>query len=342
MNSIGLGILIILGVVAAVILYRLLKPYFIKYDTTITVNGGLGSGKTLTCVKIAIVLIRKQRIKIWAFNHIKQPIQKFVFSKINNHRIKQNTKHIKDKNWKIKTLIKIPTKIKKPLLYSNIPIHFKKHMWSRKREWSVKLEAPQLILLKEIREYSVVFVDELAQFVNQFNWKEEIIQNNVNEWITYFRHYIGGYFITNSQATDDIVVQIRRKLNQAIWCFNFKKYGWPIPLFYTIRMCDILLNDQIGTVSTTFIEENTKLHFGLFPPRNTYNTRCYKPRYENVYIKENADTIDKINKNKKERWKQLTTTQVIRLMQYDSPLDSIRTEQEKKEQWEKGERIWKN
>ena len=63
MNGITLAVTIIVGVVALFILYKILKPYFIKYDSTLAVVGGLGSGKTLTEVKIAIVLIRKQRLR---------------------------------------------------------------------------------------------------------------------------------------------------------------------------------------------------------------------------------------------------------------------------------------
>ena len=125
-------------------------------------------------------------------------------------------------------------------------------------------------------------------------------------------------------------IQIRRKLNQAVWCFDFKK--WFFGLFYTIRMCDIMLGDQITTMSTTYIEENTKLHFGLFPPKKTYDTRCYSGRYQNIYKKYEPE----------ERYKKLKTNKVLRLMQYTSPLDDTTTEETKKQQWKDGEKIWKN
>lgn len=226
---------------------------------------------------------------------------------------------------KIKSLIKT-----KPKLYSNIPIHFKKHIFSKKREWNITLTAPHILLLEEIPEYSIVFIDELPQFINQFNWNKELIQKNVNEFITFFRHYIGGYFIVTAQAQDDIVVQIRRKLNQAIWCFNFKK--WLFGLFYTQRMCDVILSDQIQTMSTTYIEENTKLHFGLFPPRGTYDTRCYSERYKNILIPY----------TKKPKYKKLKTNKVLRLVKYISPLDDKTTRQQKESQYNTGKEIWEN
>ena len=56
-----LAVLIISGIILLIVLYKILKPYFIKHDTTILFSGGLGSGKTLESVKLSIILIRKQR-----------------------------------------------------------------------------------------------------------------------------------------------------------------------------------------------------------------------------------------------------------------------------------------
>jgi len=344
MNGITLAILIIAGLIGLFILYKIFKPYFIKHDTTMCIVGGLGSGKTLTCVKRAIVLIRKQRLKYYYFGNFKRRIAN-LFRKITNKiRAHKQIKYAKlsQKNKKyFKKLQKVRSKgfkeikelNKKPMLYCNIPLHFKSHMLGFKREWNIMLEAPHILCLEEIIEYSVVLIDELPQFINQFNWNQDLIQKNVNEFITYFRHYVGGYFITNAQAIDDIVVQIRRKLNQATWCFDF--HAWPLPflkLFYTIRMCDMQLSDQVSNISTTYIEDNTKLHFALFPPRKTYDTRCYSERYKNIFKKV----------ERKERYKRLKINKVLRLVKYVSPLDDKTTEYEKEQQWKKGEEIWKN
>ena len=326
-------VIIIFGLIGLIWLYKVLKPYFLKYDTTLCITGGLGSGKTLTAVKTSIVLIRRQRlVKYYIYNLFWKCFNWFRHQN-NNRKYKYNLRNLKAiqegrKKAKIRKVLH-PYR-PKPMLYTNMPVHFKTHLFGRKKEWSIVLEAEQLVLLKNITEYSVVLIDELPQFVNQFNWNEEIIQKNVNEWITYFRHYIGGYFITTAQSVDDVVVQIRRKLNQAVWCYDFKKHLFG--LFYTIRMCDIMLSDQVGTMSTTMLEENTKLHFGLFPPKNTYATRCYKHRMDNVYIK----------KEEQKEFEDIYTNKVLRLMKYKSPLDDLTTEDEKAMMKEKGEKIWKN
>ena len=328
MSSVLFIVLIIIGVVAIVWLYKILKPYFIKHDSTMAFVGGLGSGKTLESVKLSIVLIRKQRFyKYYCYQFFQIKIGNGIRKLINKHRAK---KRAKKQTYK-KADLELKKSRRKPMLYSNIPICFKTHLFGRKKEWAVMLEASELMCLKQIREYSVVMIDELPQFINQFNWNEELIQKNVNEMITFFRHYVGGYWICNCQSADDIVVQIRRKLNQATWCFDFKK--WCFGLFYTNRMCDIMLSDQVSTMSTTFIEDNTKLHFGLFPPKNTYDTRCYSVRYLNIH---------KPAEIRPPRWANLKTTKVLRLMEYKSPLDDTTTPLQKEQMWEKGEKIWKN
>lgn len=333
MNGIGLTLLIILIIIGVVAIYKIFKPYFIRYDTTICINGGLGAGKTLTSVKTAVVLIRKQRFFKYKCYNFFARIKNWFIRSINKHRVKLNNKHSKDKNYVLKKYIDEIQYRKKPMLYSNIPIHFKKSLFGFKREWSKVLTAPMLMCLEEITEYSVVMIDELPQFINQFNWDEELIQKNVNEFITFFRHLVGGYFIVNCQNLSDVVVQIRRKLNQAIWCFDCKVWPLPfIPIFYTCRMCDIMLGEEVQTMSTTYIEENTRIHFGLMPAKNTYNSRCYSERYKNIY----KDTKGQ------QRFSKIKTNKVLRLMQYESPLDDTTTYDQKQKQWIKGEKIWKN
>lgn len=332
MNGITLAILIIIGVICVIILWKLLKPYFIRHDTTMCIVGGLGAGKTRTAVTRCKILIRKQRIIHYYFFNFKRRIANRVRKIINYFHKRYNLKHRKEIKFKPKKIYEIKTYREKPMVYSNIPMHFKSHLFGRKYEWSLELKASHILCLEKQIEFSITFIDEMPQFINQFNWNQDLIQKNVNEYITYFRHYIGGYFIVTAQAVDDIVVQIRRKLNQATWCFNFRKWGWPKPLFYTVRMCDIQLSDQVTNISTTYIEDNTKLHFGLFPWRKDYDPRCYSERYLNIFNKgEN-----------KPKHKRLKINKVLRLVKYTSPLDDNTTEQQKRDQWNKGEEIWKN
>ena len=328
----GTALLILGIIILSFILYKILKPYFIRHDTTLLMTGGLGSGKSLTTIKTAIILIRKQRFyKYYCYNFFKVKIANAFKKPHNAAATSWNLKHsdeIKEGTKKAKKIWQLNEKRKMPRLYSNIPVYFKTHIFGRKREWACKLKEQHILLIEDMREYSVVIIDEFPQFINQFNWKEDLIQKNVNEWITFFRHYIAGYLLLNAQSTDDIVVQVRRKLNQATWCFDFKKWGWPIPLFYTIRMCDIMLTEEVQTISTTFVEENTRLNFGLFPKKGTYDTRCYSERMKNILLPCKIERFNKIKTNK-----------ILRLQDYISPLDDKTTIEEKQRMKERADKL---
>lgn len=318
MKSGIIALLIIIAIVLIIVLIIYLRPYVIKHDTTILFTGGLGSGKTLESVKRAIVLVRKNRFFKYNWANFKIRIKNAIRKAQNKARIRKYKKLIKqgltshEAYKKVKPLKELLPYNAKPLIYSNIPIKFKPHIWSLKREWSTKLTVKHILLLKQINEYSIVLIDEFPQFISQFDWDIDLVQKNANEFITFFRHYIGGHLIINAQSEDEIECHFRRKLNIGVWCFDLKIWPFPfLPLFYTNRMCDFMLSENITTMSSTYIEENTKLHFGLFP-RKAYDTRCYKPRYEKVH--------EKILKTAK--WKKLQTVEVLRLRKYISPLDT--------------------
>lgn len=333
MKAYGILTLIIIAIIIIIIAIFVIKPYVVRHPTIECYTGELGGGKTIHSVKYGIVAIRMQRLIYYYFGNFKIKIQNAFIklgNKIRKRHAQQKYKRYIKKGMTPQQAYKKRGELKqkplkqlrqKPLLYSNIPMHFRSHLLGFKKEWSTKLEVKHLILRKRIREYSVVITDEMPSFLSQFDWDNPLVQTNLGEFITFFRHYIGGKWIINAQDANEIEVHIRRKINIAVWCSDFKV--WPcrlLPLFYTCRMCDMIINDSIQTVSTTYLEENTKLHFGLFP-RKVYDSRCYRPRYDLV---DRYD--DKIIKTAK--WSNLQTTEVLRLRQYVSPLDTKTTEKQ--------------
>lgn len=231
-------IILICLIILIFILYKILKPYFIKYDTTLLFTGGLGSGKTLNSVKHALICLRKQRFKV----------------KVNNFLAKFFKKRAK------KDL---------PLLYSNIPIKISN------KEISQPLTYEILTLKKRIVEYSVVLIDETPQFVNQFNYNIKDVKYSLNEFIAFFRHYVGGNLILNAQSESEIVKQVRAKLNSFYWCFNFQKFLF---FFYRVKIIHAQISELNISNSTDFLDDNIKYTYGIIP-RKKYNSRAYKYRY---------------------------------------------------------------
>lgn len=339
MKQYGIAVLIIIGIIALIWFIWWIRPYIIRHDTTILFTGGLGSGKTLESVKRSIILVRKNRFFKYAWPNFKAKIRNKIRKLKNKLREKKYNRYLNKGQYELaesyrakKPVLEMLKMAKKPLLYSNIPLHFKTHAFSFKREWSTQLEVEHILLLKEINEYSIVLIDEFPQFISQFDWDIDLVQTNTNEFITFFRHYIGGHLVINAQSEEEIECHFRRKLNVGVWCFDLKIWPAPfLPLFYTNRMCDFMISENVQTMSTTYIEDNTRLHFGLFP-RKAYDSRCYKPRYKKVHTK--------ILSTKK--WKKLDTTEVLRLRKYISPLDTKTTVQQQEKMIQKAQQLKRN
>lgn len=239
----------------------LLKPYIISYDTVCAFTGGLGSGKSLMSVKMALKLLRKNRMKVKWHN---------LFHK---------------------------NKIEKPLLFSSIPLRV-----SRK-EWALQLREEHLLLSARLPEKCVVFIDEIDQFASQFEFKEPNILENFNEWARLFRHYTkGGYMVCNAQSSDNIVLQIRRRMNTVFNLMQFKKHFFR---FYTVRIRNITIAEDIKTIEEENAEDNTSRAFGYIPFLRRYDTYCYSDRYnsvpftqEYVYCSMKLNTFIRAPKNK--------------------------------------------
>lgn len=249
-----LAVLIIVGIVFVYCSFKILKPYFIKYDTTLLFTGGLGSGKSLSSVKTAIVLYRRV-LGQWRWKCFK---------------IRFVNKFRKSKN-------KQPLPVK-PILLSNVPICVRKGTKKRKAVYSCSLTKEILTLRERIPEYSVVLIDELPLLVNQFNWNNKEVKSNLNEFIALFRHYVGGYLIVNGQAESEIVKQIRAKLNSGYWCFHFQKFL----CFYRYKVIHYMVSENMQSSATDFIEDNIKFTYGILPFRKLYDSRYMSERYKRV------------------------------------------------------------
>ena len=179
-------------------------------------------------------------------------------------------------------------KLPMPELYSNIPL--RKGLFS----YAIKLEKEHLLLQRRIVPRSVVFLDEVDSFANQFQHDNPCIVNkkggdrdgNFDEFCRFFRHYTkGGYLIFNTQATANENLTIRRRQNTVIQLFHFRKWGIPLiwpNILYTVYARNVTLSDDVKTVEENNAEDNMRLIMGFIPLIKKYDTYCYSGRYETV------------------------------------------------------------
>lgn len=175
-----------------------------------------------------------------------------------------------------------------PQLYSSIPVRISKN------EWAIKLTDDHLLLRSRIIPRSVVFIDEVGSFANQFEYRNPNIETNFDEIIRFFRHYLkGGYFVCNDQCSENIVFYVRRRMNTVFNLMHFKKY---FGVFYTVKVRNINISEEIKTIEDENVEDGYKLKFGVIPLFKRYDTYCYSERYKTVpYRKEYRYTQYKKN-----------------------------------------------
>lgn len=231
-----------------IVLILLFKSYRLDIrDTVIAFSGGLGSGKTFLSVRTALRSLRWSRF-LWRLDKLLHP----------------------------KTRRKDP----KPELYSSIPIRTVKGVFRKKETFSHKL-TPEILLLQErIPPRSVVMIDEIGSFMSQFEYRA-VNADRLDEFVRLFRHYtLGGKFICNDQCSENIVLQVRRRLNTVYNLMRFRKV--PLLPFWHCRVRNILISEEIKTVQTSrHAEDEFQLLLGLMPSkaRKNYDTYCYSRRY---------------------------------------------------------------
>lgn len=258
----------IIIIVAIVIAVFMWRSYsFNTFDTVVAFTGGLGSGKSFMSVSMAIKLLRRQRFKRWLHNLL----------------------HPRDK-WE------------RPILYSSIPVRVSR------REMATILTDGHLLLQERIVPNSVVFIDEIGGYCSQFDYRATNT-DIFDEFVRFFRHYTkGGYLVVNDQCSENIVLQVRRRLNTVYNLMGFRM--WPsryLPLFYTVKVRNITVSEEIKTIEEQDTEDNMTTYFGLVPFLRRYDTHCYSHRYDRVTRRNDQkheqmkqDKILRINKRKQE------------------------------------------
>lgn len=240
---------------------------FNTFDTVVAFTGGLGSGKSFMSVDMSVRLLRRQRRKVWFHNLL----------------------HPKEK-WE------------RPILYSSIPVRV------GRKEMATILTDGHLLLQERIVPNSVVFIDEIGGYCSQFEYRATNT-DIFDEFVRFFRHYTtGGYLVVNDQCSENIVLQVRRRLNTVYNLMAFRI--WParwFPLFYTVKVRNITVSEEIKTIEEQDTEDNMTTYFGIMPPYKRYDTHCYSHRYDRVTKENNVqhtqmkqDKILRINKTKQE------------------------------------------
>ena len=243
-------------------------------------TGAPGTGKT----KIGVSKTQKQYKKImvlWSLGFMTK-------------KIKQGKKKIK---------VKAP----RPMFYSNIPIYYKNSIVARilkkvpKYEWSVILTYEHLTLQERMYEYSVVFIDELGEFADQYSYDNPFVVQYLQKFIRFIRHYLDGFVVMTDQTSSNVVVQIRRRINVIYNLSTFRRFLF---YFYKTNVDEVHITEDITTIKQSNDSDQTSEYFmGHLPfkwlkkldlsrifTHKAYDTRCYLPLFDGIEFQDNLKT----------------------------------------------------
>ena len=159
---------------------------------------------------------------------------------------------------------------KKPLLFSNVPIIYKKEFRSCKL-------TPEVVLLQQkIPQHSVIVVDEVSGFLNQFEYSKNGNVKLFDEFCRFVRQYIEGNCIINDQCSANVVLQIRRRLNTI---YNLSKHRYFFGLT-TVKVREINISDEIVAIDEKDTNEPYERFICFGNYFKWYQSRCYKNRYQ--------------------------------------------------------------
>lgn len=263
------------------ILYKVWRElYFINIDSTILFTGAPGTGKTNEMVTLALKLRRK----------------------INNQ--------IKFKNWYQR--FKMPGSRKYQDLieiYANFPIRVGKlknrdykaiqnnQRWiayAKKHDLKLgdlsrsklcyQLEIGHLLNQIKLPKRAITVVSELGSIASQYDWGNLNVQEHMEDFIRLYRQYTqGGYFLGDDQSSDNIAVNIRRRIGTIHNMLHFRKW-WKV---YWVSMRNITISEDIKMIETDQATTHMKTRIGIFPLFHlNYDTYTFSDRYNTVPLKE--------------------------------------------------------
>lgn len=254
---IACSILLVVCCVSLLILFLFVyfKGHNINFDTSILFIGGQGSGKTYNAFALGKKLIFKKR-----FERVIKNIRIFLKNIFRKNKL---------------------CYYEKPFIYSNLPfLHHKRY--------GRVLTIEHIMLIEKIPPLSVIIIDELSDFCNQWDFKESNVIDNLTDFMRYVRHYtLGGVLICTDHCLDNIAKPIRSRIGAVYYLYDFKMMFKPIlSVFYYVKYIRLLSVEGITHVVNS--EDAEKVHFWQRPYLfgfhigKVYDTYAYYEKYKTV------------------------------------------------------------
>lgn len=179
--------------------------------------------------------------------------------------------------------------LNKPQIYSNYPIRYGKEKYSLPLTNAIMFEEETIPL------GSIVCIDEFSSWISQFDYNEDYSET-LNDHIQKWRHYHGNdsHFVCCDQASGNIPLQVRRRLNETIVCQSTKHYFHlvhitkykMVQLTEDIKSIEVIDNDNSDT-------DDKVLRMIRISFKKKYDDRAFSNRYS--YVDDNTKNYKRIS-----------------------------------------------
>lgn len=265
-------VIFIVLIILLIVMVKRSKKF--RFDSIVMINGGVGSGKTLTAVWLAIRSYKKS-VRIW-----------------------------KRKNF-FRLLLGKQPKQEKPMLYSNIPlfnIDF------------VLLNQDLIERKVRFNFGSIVLISESSLIANSQDFKRKdlpYLNDNLTEFLKLIRHELHGSYrsmfglggtipnlICETQSKNDNHFAFDRCITQVM--FISKSYNLP---FFKLQHCrDLLLYEGVENIINDDVKEDKSFKWYLIPKKRFSNYDSYAYSFLTDDL-QNYDNYIHIEQKRKERKK---------------------------------------
>lgn len=232
-SSILILLFIIVGIIALVFIRRKLK--ILKLPNVFLVTGAVKVGKSALSIHLGISTYRK--------NVICWHIGKFLYL-AKNHTLEGY--------------------VKKPMLYSNIPLNYPHN----------RLTKDIILRKKRIPNKSVVIIDEASLFADSQLIKDKDINFNLMLFCKLFGHSThGGTLIFNSQCVSDLHYAIKRSCGRYLYIYQSTKY----PFITLSKVREMVFSDDTSVVNDVSqdLEMSMRTMFYFNHIYKRYDSCCY-------------------------------------------------------------------
>lgn len=237
------------------VIKQLIGAEKLSEDTLICFTGTMGSGKTYLAVSTAL---REYSKLMRSYRLAKNPVFGWFYRLI------------------------YPGSDVKPHLFSNIPILIRRNLFNRKKDvYSEVLTGDHLIMRDHIPPRSVVVIDEVSITMNQYEFNNPLIMENVSMLFRFSRQWEIAKLILTDQSLS-IVKPVRERIAVAYMLTDFHRYMM-LP-FYKVTVVPLLM---VADDAANTVQSFDRYFFGVLPYKwwqrifrsRTYDTKCFSPIY---------------------------------------------------------------